>query len=100
MLAEAGVTGSGLNGSNFSSYGSEKKGSPVKSFVRFCDPEVEIRDHSPIEQPHVVGVFHEALYKTIDVISGLQPDGTALVNTARDLSEVAVDLNMTQERWP
>ena len=28
MLAEAGVTGSGLNGSNFSSYGSEKKGRP------------------------------------------------------------------------
>ncbi|WP_213652910.1 2-oxoacid:acceptor oxidoreductase family protein [Paenibacillus sp. J23TS9] len=96
MLAEAGVTGSGLNGSNFSSYGSEKKGSPVKSFVRFCDPGVEIRDHSPIEQPHVVGVFHEALYKTIDVISGLQPDGTVLVNTSRDLAEVAADLNMTQ----
>ncbi|WIV19796.1 2-oxoacid:acceptor oxidoreductase family protein [Paenibacillus polygoni] len=96
MLAEAGVTGSGLNGSNFSSYGSEKKGSPVKSFVRFCDPDVEIRDHSPIEQPHVVGVFHEALYKTVDVISGLRPDGTVLVNTARELSEVAADLNMTQ----
>ncbi|GGA28772.1 2-oxoacid:acceptor oxidoreductase family protein [Paenibacillus physcomitrellae] len=96
MLAEAGVTGSGLNGSNFSSYGSEKKGSPVKSFVRFCDPQVEIRDHSPIEQPHVVGVFHEALYKTVEVVSGLRPDGTVLVNTARNLSEVAVDLKMTQ----
>ena len=32
MLAEAGVFGLGLNGSNFSSYGSEKKGSPVKKF--------------------------------------------------------------------
>src|SRR5690606_40042546 len=61
MLAEAGVLGLGLNGSNFSSYGSEKKGTPVKSFVRFSDPDVEIRDHSPIEQPHVIGVFHEAL---------------------------------------
>ncbi|RUT30495.1 4Fe-4S dicluster domain-containing protein [Paenibacillus zeisoli] len=96
MLAEAGVTGSGLNGSNFSSYGSEKKGSPVKSFVRFCDPQVEIRDHSPIEQPHVVGVFHEALYKTIDVISGLRSDGTVLVNTARNLADVAADLKMRQ----
>ncbi|MDF2608176.1 MAG: pyruvate/ketoisovalerate oxidoreductase, gamma subunit, partial [Bacillales bacterium] len=67
MLAEAGVLGLGLNGSNFSSYGSEKKGSPVKSFVRFCDPEVEIRDHSPVEEPHVIGVFHEALYKMVDV---------------------------------
>ena len=59
MLAESGVLGLGLNGCNFSSYGSEKKGSPVKSFIRFCDPDVEIRDHSPIEQPHVVGIFHD-----------------------------------------
>ena len=61
----------------------EKKGSPVKSFIRFCDPDVEIRAHSPIEQPHVVGVFHEALYKTIDVVSGLAPDGILLVNSTK-----------------
>jgi pyruvate ferredoxin oxidoreductase gamma subunit len=92
MLAEAGVIGLGLNGSNFSSYGSEKKGSPVKSFIRFCDAEVAIRDHSPIEQPHVIGVFHEALYKTVDVVSGLTPDGIVLVNSTRDFTKVKKDL--------
>ncbi|MED3564108.1 2-oxoacid:acceptor oxidoreductase family protein, partial [Bacillus xiapuensis] len=94
MLAEAGVLGLGLNGSNFSSYGSEKKGSPVKSFIRFCEPEIEIRDHSPIEQPHVVGVFHEALYKTINVVSGLNADGIVLVNTSRDFDDVKKDLKL------
>ena len=94
MLAEAGVLGLGLNGSNFSSYGSEKKGSPVKSFIRFCDPAVEIRAHSPIEQPHVVGVFHEALYKTVDVVSGLAPDGILLVNSTRDFDEIKRDLKL------
>ncbi len=94
MLAEAGVLGLGLNGSNFSSYGSEKKGSPVKAFIRFCDPDVEIRAHSPIERPHVVGVFHEALYKTVDVVSGLDPDGIVLVNTTRDFDEVRKDLKL------
>lgn len=94
MLAEAGVLSLGLNGSNFSSYGSEKKGSPVKSFIRFCEPAVAIRDHSPIEQPHVVGVFHEALYKTIDVISGLNADGIVLVNTTRDFDDVKKDLKL------
>jgi pyruvate ferredoxin oxidoreductase gamma subunit len=83
-----------LNGSNFSSYGSEKKGSPVKSFIRYCDPDVEIRDHSPIEQPHIVAVFHEALYRTVDVVSGLNADGIALVNTARDFDEVKKDLKL------
>jgi pyruvate ferredoxin oxidoreductase gamma subunit len=94
MLAESGVLGHGLNGSNFSSYGSEKKGSPVKSFIRFCDPEVEIRDHSPIEQPHVIGVFHEALYKTVDVVSGLRAEGIVLVNSTRDFDEVKEDLHL------
>lgn len=94
MLAEAGVMGLGLNGSNFSSYGSEKKGSPVKGFVRFCDPDTEIRDHSPIERPHVVGVFHEALYKTVDVVSGLLPGGIVLVNSARDFDAIAKDLKL------
>ncbi|WP_017755687.1 2-oxoacid:acceptor oxidoreductase family protein [Calidifontibacillus oryziterrae] len=94
MLAEAGVLGLGLNGSNFSSYGSEKKGSPVKSFIRFCDPDTEIRVHSPIMRPHVVGVFHEALYKTVDVVSGLPADGIVLVNTTRDFDEVKEDLQL------
>ncbi len=94
MLAEAGVLGLGLNGSNFSSYGSEKKGSPVKSFIRFCDPDVEIRDHSPIEEPHVIGVFHEAIYKMVDVVSGLKPDGIVLVNSTRDFDEIKEDLKI------
>lgn len=96
MLAEAGVIGLGLNGSNFSSYGSEKKGSPVKGFIRFCDPDVEIRDHSPIEQPHVIGVFHEALYKSVDVVNGLRPGGIVLVNSTRGFDQVAKDLKMTR----
>jgi pyruvate ferredoxin oxidoreductase gamma subunit len=94
MLAEAGVLSLGLKGANFSSYGSEKKGSPVKSFIRFCEPDVEIRDHSPIEQPHIVGVFHEALYRTVDVVSGLNADSIVLVNTARDFDEVKTDLQL------
>ncbi|MFT4412377.1 2-oxoacid:acceptor oxidoreductase family protein [Fredinandcohnia humi] len=94
MLAEAGVLWHGLNGSNFASYGSEKKGSPVKSFIRFSDGDIEIRDHSPIEQPHVIGVFHEALYKTVNVVSGLHSDGIVLVNTTRDFDEVRTDLQL------
>lgn len=96
MLAEAGVIGLGLNGSSFSSYGSEKKGSPVKGFIRFCEPDVEIRDHSPIEQPHVIGVFHETLYKLVDVVNGLRPGGIVLVNTIREFDQMAKDLRMTR----
>jgi len=94
MLAESGVLGLGLNGSNFSSYGSEKKGSPIKTFVRFCDAEVDIRDHSPVETPHVIGIFHEELYKTVNVVSGLPADGIVLVNSTRDFDEIRRDLKL------
>jgi len=83
MLAEAGVMGAGLNGVSFSSYGSEKKGTPVKAHIRFCDPNVEIRDTSPVERPHVVGIFHENLAKTVNVISGIYEDSIVLVNSRK-----------------
>ena len=81
LLAEACVLRQGLNGSQFSSYGSEKKGTPVKSFLRFCPPEREIRTSSPVETPQVVAVFHEALLSSQPVTSGLSPSGTLIVNT-------------------
>lgn len=81
MLAEAGVVAAGFNGVSFSTYGSEKKGSAVKAHIRFCDTDMEIRDTSPVERPHVVGIFHEALSKTINVISGIYEDSMVLVNS-------------------
>jgi pyruvate ferredoxin oxidoreductase gamma subunit len=88
MLAEAGVLYQGLNGSNFSSYGSEKKGSPVKAFIRFAEPGTEIRISSPIEEPHVVCIFHEALIRTEPVVRGLRPGAIVIVNTKKSPAEI------------
>jgi pyruvate ferredoxin oxidoreductase gamma subunit len=88
MLSEDGVVGNGLNGVGFSSYGSEKKGSPVKAHIRFCNPDTNIRDTTPIERPHVVGIFHDALFKTIDCTSGIYPDSTILVNSLKTPDEL------------
>lgn len=81
ILAETCVLRQGLSGSQFSSYGSEKKGTPVKSFVRIGPPGREIRTSSPIESPQVVAVFHEALLRSREVISGLPGTGTLIVNS-------------------
>ncbi|MNC05898.1 Pyruvate synthase subunit PorC [compost metagenome] len=94
MLAEAGVVGAGLNGVSFSSYGSEKKGSAVKAHIRFCDLNTHIRDTSPVERPHVVGVFHEALAKTVNVTSGILEHSTVLVNSAKSPEELKELLKM------
>ncbi|REK56771.1 MAG: ferredoxin [Thermobacillus sp.] len=94
MLAEAGVVGSGFNGVSFSSYGSEKKGSPVKAHIRFCAPDVHIRDTTPVERPHIVGIFHENLYKTVNVISGIYEDSIVLVNSAKSPEQLKDKLKL------
>lgn len=94
MLAEAGVTGAGLGGVSFSSYGSEKKGSPVKAHIRFCDPSTPIRDTSPVERPHVVGIFQEALAKTVNVVSGIYENSTVLVNSRHTPEELKEAMNL------
>ncbi|MBI4198552.1 MAG: 2-oxoacid:acceptor oxidoreductase family protein [Chloroflexi bacterium] len=88
ILAEAGVLRMGLNGANFSSYGSEKKGSPVKAYVRFCAAEQEVRTSSPVDRPHLVAVFHEGLVRTEPVLWGLLPEGAIIVNSLRSPSQV------------
>nr|WP_154119907.1 2-oxoacid:acceptor oxidoreductase family protein [Paenibacillus monticola] len=94
MLAEAGVVGAGMNGVSFSSYGSEKKGSAVKAHIRFCDMNTHIRDTTPVERPHVVGIFHESLAKTVNVTSGIYADSTVLINSNKSPEELKELLNM------
>lgn len=88
-LAEAGVLSMGLEGSHFSSYGSEKKGSPIKSFIRFGEPGQLVRTSSPVIRPHMVVIFHEALARVSPVLSGLEPGGIVLVNTHHSAQEQA-----------
>lgn len=61
ILGELGALYLGLNSCSFASYGSEKKGSPVKSFIRYANADTEIRLNSPVESPHLLGVFYDGL---------------------------------------
>src|SRR5690625_1524976 len=94
IFAEAGVLHAGLNGSNFASYGSEKKGSPVTGFIRFAPGGHEIRDATPIERPHVVAVFHEALLHSGGrVLRGMYPDSAVVVNSRKQAQELAQSID-------
>lgn len=96
MLAEAGVLRQGLNGTNFSSYGSEKQGTPIKTFVRFANPDTEILINSPVEEPHLVVVFHENLIKSLHVTQGLSKNGKIIVNTTKTPDEMRDFLRLPQ----
>ena len=110
MLGELGVKYLDINSSNFSSYGSEKTGTPVKGFIRYCKKEKEIREHSPVIEPDLLVVFHQALLKDTSVWKGCgektaviialeagqeQPDG--LGEQSLDIYK-AVGLSMTGNR--
>ncbi|MHB1025604.1 MAG: 2-oxoacid:acceptor oxidoreductase family protein [Desulfobacteria bacterium] len=88
ILTEAAIIGMGMNGAGFASYGSEKKGTPVKSFVRICEGDQQVRINSPVEEPHVLAIFHEALAKSVPVTAGAVPGKTVVIlNTRRTPSE-------------
>ncbi len=87
ILAQAGILGMGLNGANFSSYGSEKMGTPVKAYVRFTEEDY-VRVNSPVTEPHVIVIFHTNLAKMLPVLEGLQKDGIVIVNTHKSPQEV------------
>lgn len=80
VLASACVLGMGLNGAHFSSYGSEKKGSLVRSFVRLGPGERPIRTSAPVEAPDAVVVFHGALLHNPGTFAGIRHDATFIYN--------------------
>jgi pyruvate ferredoxin oxidoreductase gamma subunit len=80
VLASAAVLKMGLNGAHFSSYGSEKKGSLVRSFVRLGPAERPIRTSAPVETPDAIVVFHAALLHNPATLAGLLQDGTFIYN--------------------
>lgn len=88
MLAELGLKYLGLNVSSFSSYGSEKKGSPVKSFIRFAESNTVIKVNSPIEKPHILVVFHENLIKSMPVTLGCDENTYIIVNSRKTPEEL------------
>lgn len=90
ILATAAVLRLGLNGASFSSYGSEKKGSLVRSFVRLGPADQPIRTSAPVETPDCIVVFHGALIRSAATFAGLRADGTVIVNApAGPLPELA-----------
>ncbi len=80
VLATASVVRMGLNGAHFSSYGSEKKGSLIRSYVRLADGDRPIRTSAPVERPDVIVVFHAALLRSAATFGGLKADGILIYN--------------------
>lgn len=98
MLGELGIRYLGLNSASFSSYGSEKTGTPVKAFIRYCDASKEIRVHAPVKKPHIVGIFHEALLGKEQLPEGCDGQTKYVLNTQLGCEEAAARYGLPLNR--
>ena len=81
MLGELALKFLGLNSAGFSSDGSEKTGTPVKAYVRYCRKDMEIRLNSPVKRPHMLCIFHEALMQNPEIFNGCSNDTVIVINS-------------------
>jgi pyruvate ferredoxin oxidoreductase gamma subunit len=72
----------------FPSFGSERMGAPVQSFVRIADHKVRARNQ--IDRPDYLIVQDSTLIGAIDVLSGLKDDGMVLVDSAKKPEELGL----------
>ncbi len=89
MLGELGATLLSYNSLSFASYGSEKRGSPVKSYIRWCAADKPLRANSPVTKPHLLGIFHEGLLGTYPVLDGVSSDTIIVLNTPLSTDKAA-----------
>ncbi|HOY64926.1 MAG TPA: 2-oxoacid:acceptor oxidoreductase family protein, partial [bacterium] len=87
ILADAAIMDMGLNGISFASYGSEKKGTPVRAYIRLAESDKEIRINSPVTEPHLLVVFAPVLVKSVPIMNGIKPGAQIVVNTTKSPEE-------------
>ena len=73
----------------FPAFGVERRGAPVLAFCRIDSEPIRIR--SQIYEPDYVIVQDPTLMDTVDVLAGLKPDGTVLINSEHAASELKLD---------
>lgn len=94
LLGELGAVYLGFNASNFSSYGSEKRGSPVKAFIRYCDDNKEISVNTPVIRPHLLGLFHEAMIGKMQVTAEADENTCIVINSGEEPERIRDKLKL------
>lgn len=94
MLGELGAIYMDLNAASFSSYGSEKRGSPVKAYIRYSDMDTEIGINSPVENPDILALFHEAMIGKTAVTAGVTEKTKIVINTSLPPEQIREKLKL------
>lgn len=73
----------------FPSFGSERMGAPVQSFVRIS--ETPIRARNQVYEPDYLIVLDATLIGSIDITAGLKPDGLLIIDTEKGPGELKLN---------
>ena len=69
---------------SFPTFGAERRGAPVAAYVRVSDDPITLR--SQVVSPDHVLVLSAKLAETVDVTSGISPQGILLINSDQPAS--------------
>jgi pyruvate ferredoxin oxidoreductase gamma subunit len=78
----------GKHAQAFPSFGSERMGAPVISYCRLDDNEIRLRE--PIQEPDALIIQDPTLLHSVNVFSGLKPNGYILINSRRNFEALGV----------
>ena len=87
LLSVAAFDG-GKHAQAFPMFGSERMGAPVVSFCRI--DEQEIRRREPIMEPDALIIQDPTLLHSVDVFSGVNPEGYIIINSTRSFEELGI----------
>lgn len=88
LLGQAGHEFLGKYARAFSSYGSEKRGSPVKSYIYYSDSK--ILTNTPVREPDLLGIFTPGQSET----GGVLPTSDVVVNSPYTIDETRDNLKL------
>jgi len=92
LLAQAAIS-EGKYAQAFPSFGPERRGAPVLSFVRI-DSQKPIRVRAEITEPDVVVVLDPGLLRIMKVTAGLKPKGMVIINTSKQVEQIRQEFGL------
>lgn len=85
LVAEAAIN-EGKYAQAFPSFGPERRGAPVRAFIRVDEGPIRLRNE--IEEPDVVVVLDPTLLAVVNVTEGLKKDGLVIFNTSKPIADI------------
>jgi len=95
LVAQAAIN-EGKFAQAFPSFGPERRGAPVLSFVRI-DSKEPIRIRAGITEPDVVVVLDPSLLHIVNVTLGLNKNGMLIINTKKSFQDIESEFKIKQK---